>query len=78
MDYYSQNHVPMAQSLMGDSLKAVTIDSDDIQEVVNPGDLFYWPPGHNVIVTEDVEIIMFSPQNEHNIVLNHMIEKLKE
>lgn len=45
-------------------------------ETVHPHDLFYWPPGHNVRVDEDAEIIMFSPQHEHTHVINHMIDKV--
>lgn len=54
-----------------------TTDSDGAEEVVNAQDLFYWPPGHNVKVDEDSEIIMFSPQKEHTKVINHMIEMVK-
>jgi len=54
-----------------------TTNADGIQETVNANDLFYWPAGHNVKVNIDAEIIMFSPQNEHSHVINHMIEKVK-
>jgi hypothetical protein len=54
-----------------------TTDADGVQETVNTNDLFYWPAGHNVKVNKDAEIIMFSPQNEHSHVINHMIEKTK-
>lgn len=54
-----------------------TTDAKGIQETVNADDLFYWPPGHNVKVDADAEIIMFSPQHEHSHVINHMIEKVK-
>jgi hypothetical protein len=54
-----------------------TTDADGIQETVNANDMFYWPPGHNVKVNADAEIIMFSPQHEHSQVINHMIEKTK-
>ena len=54
-----------------------TTDANGIQETVNANDLFYWPPGHNVKVNADAEIIMFSPQHEHSDVINHMINKLK-
>ena len=47
------------------------------QETVHAQDLFYWPPGHNVRVDDDAEIIMFSPQHEHTHVISHMIEKVK-
>jgi hypothetical protein len=39
--------------------------------------VFYWPPGHNVKVDADAEIVMFSPQHQHSHVINHMIEKVK-
>ncbi len=45
---------------------------DGSEEVVNGGDLFYWPPGHTVKVGEYAEVILFSPQEEHNRVIDHM------
>lgn len=54
-----------------------TTDANGTQETVKANDLFYWPPGHNVKVNEDAEIVMFSPQQQHSHVINHMIEKLK-
>ncbi|HKJ34720.1 MAG TPA: hypothetical protein VKA34_23045 [Balneolales bacterium] len=55
----------------------ITTDAEGVQETVNEKDLFYWPPGHNIKVIKDAEIIMFSPQHEHSHVINHMIEKTK-
>lgn len=57
--------------------RITTTDGAGEQETVDANDLFYWPAGHNVGVDEDAEIIMFSPQNEHTQVINHMIEKVK-
>jgi hypothetical protein len=54
-----------------------TTDANGAQETVNANDLFYWPPGHNVKVDEDADIVMFSPQLEHSHVINHMIEMVK-
>ena len=54
-----------------------TTDANGAQETVNANDLFYWPPGHNVKVNADAEIVMFSPQQQHSHVINHMIEKVK-
>ena len=54
-----------------------TTDAHGSKETVTTNDLFYWPPGHNVKVDADAEIIMFSPQHEHTTVINHMIEKVK-
>ena len=53
-----------------------TTDVTGAQETVDANDLFYWPPGHNVRVDADAEIIMFSPQSEHSQVINHMIKKV--
>jgi hypothetical protein len=54
-----------------------TIDANGTCETVRANDLFYWPPGHNVKVDEDAEIVMFSPQREHTHVIHHMIEKVQ-
>ncbi|QEX18988.1 hypothetical protein FRZ44_43000 [Hypericibacter terrae] len=54
-----------------------TTDAAGRQETVGAHDLFYWPPGHNVRVDADAEIVMFSPQHEHSQVIDHMIEKTK-
>lgn len=53
-----------------------TTDAHDTRETVKANDLFYWPPGHNVKVDADAEIIMFSPQHEHSHVIDHMIKKV--
>ena len=54
-----------------------TTDAQGAQETVTTNDLFYWPPGHNVRVDADAEIVMFSPQHEHSQVIDHMIAKTK-
>jgi hypothetical protein len=54
-----------------------TTDAKGQRETVNTNDLFYWPAGHNVKVDADAEIIMFSPQREHSVVIDHMIEMVK-
>jgi hypothetical protein len=50
--------------------------ADGKEGVISGGDLFYWRPGHTVRVGEDAEVILFSPQNEHNKVMDHMLAKL--
>lgn len=56
--------------------RITTTDATGAQETVMANDLFYWPPGHNVRVESDAEIVMFSPQDEHSHVIRHMIEKV--
>jgi hypothetical protein len=53
-----------------------TTDEHGGQETVRANDLFYWPPGHNVKVDADAELVMFSPQHEHTHVIDHMIRKV--
>lgn len=56
--------------------RLTTTDARGAQETVTANDLFYWPPGHNVRVDADAEIVMFSPQLQHSQVIDHMIEKV--
>jgi len=55
--------------------RITTTDANGHHETVAADDLFYWPPGHNVRVDADAEIIMFSPQREHSAVIDHMRAK---
>ena len=45
-------------------------------EDARSGDLFYWPPGHTVRVSKDAEFVLFSPQDEHTQVMEHINRKL--
>jgi hypothetical protein len=45
-------------------------------EHVTGNELFYWPPGHGVRVEEDAEVVLFSPQDEHLAVIDHMKQRL--
>jgi hypothetical protein len=56
----------------------ITTNASGTEEIVKAKDLFYWPSGHNVKVIEDAEIVMFSPQEEHTHVINHMKEMVKK
>lgn len=50
--------------------------ADRTEETVAGGDVFFWPPGHTVKVSEDAEIILFSPQEEHGKVIEHIRHQL--
>jgi hypothetical protein len=54
------------------------IYSDGREEVTETGELFYWPPGHTIRANDESEIVMFSPQDEHAAVLDHVLAKLSE
>lgn len=49
---------------------------DGTSEKVNAGDLFYWPAGHTVAVRQDAEIILFSPQDKHCPVVDHIKKQM--
>ena len=72
--------LPMVQCL---EILAGQLDSPEFRKIANrikedvqSGDLFYWPPGHTVKVNENVEFVLFSPQNEHTPVMDHINKKL--
>lgn len=50
--------------------------ADGRKETIKANELFYWPEGHNVKVEEDADIVMFSPQDEHGRVIDHIVEKM--
>lgn len=50
--------------------------TDGSEETCSGGEIFYWPPGHTVRVADDAEVILFSPQEEHTHVLDHMLDKM--
>ena len=76
---------PLLQGLEGDLCQAphwgymisgqlVVTYTGGSEETCSGGDIFFWPPGHSVRVTEDAEVILFSPQREHLHVMNHMLD----
>jgi len=80
---------PIFQGLEGDQCQCphwgfvlrgqiTTTDAKGREETVSKDDLFYWPPGHNVRVDADADFIMFSPQDEHDVVIDHMREVTRE
>lgn len=56
--------------------RITTTDANGGRETVHEDDLFYWPPGHNVSVEQDAELVMFSPQRQHTAVIDHMRRKV--
>jgi hypothetical protein len=74
---------PLLQGLEGDACQSphwgyvlegelVTSFSDGATERCSGGDVFYWPPGHSVRVERDAELILFSPQDDHGPVIEHI------
>ena len=49
---------------------------DGTAERCSGGDVFHWPPGHSVRVERDAELVLFSPQDDHSPVIEHIARKL--
>jgi len=75
---------PLLQGLEADACQAphwgyvvtgalVVTYTDGTEEQCVAHDLFYWPPGHSVRVLEDAEVVLFSPQDQHGHVMDHML-----
>ena len=58
--------------------QVVVTYADGNDETCSGGDIFFWPPGHSVRVTDDAEVILFSPQAEHVHVMDHMLQKMAQ
>ena len=78
---------PLLRGLEGDACQAphwgymlsgevVVTYTNGTDETCSASDLFYWPPGHSVRVVDDAEVIMFSPQVEHELVMDHMLAEM--
>jgi hypothetical protein len=78
---------PLLKGLQGDACQAphwgymlsgelVVTYTGGTAETCKGGDLFYWPPGHSVRVVKDAEVILFSPQQEHTLVMDHMLKAM--
>jgi len=52
--------------------------TDGHDETVTTSDLFYWPPGHTVKADADTEMILFSPEHEHTLVIDHILKKVQD
>ena len=65
---------PVLEGLPGDSCQCphwgyvtagrMTVRYIDREEIIEPGDAFYMPPGHVPSAVAGTEIVMFSPQEE--------------
>ena len=75
---------PLLQGLEDDACQAphwgyvvtgalVVTYTDGTEEQCVAHDLFHWPPGHSVRVLEDAEVVLFSPQDQHGHVMDHML-----
>jgi hypothetical protein len=74
---------PLLQGLEGDLCQSahwgyviegdlVVSYADGTLEQCTGGDVFHWPAGHSVRVEHDAELILFSPQDDHGPVIDHI------
>lgn len=54
------------------------IDKNKNEVVVKAGGVFYMPPGHTLIVEEDMRFIDFSPEHEMVDLKKHVLKKVAE
>ena len=52
--------------------------TDGTVDTCKENDLFYWPPGHSVRSVKDSEVILFSPQCEHGLAMDHMLHAMDQ
>lgn len=50
--------------------------ADRATETCRAGDLIHWPAGHTVYADDDTELVLFSPQVDHQEVMAHMGRRL--
>lgn len=50
--------------------------ADGTRETCVTGEVIHWPAGHSVRIEEDAEFVLFSPQEEHTPVLEHLAAQL--
>lgn len=78
---------PLLAGLEGDACQAphwgyviagrvVVTYTDGAHETCATGDVFHWPAGHSVRVEDDAELILFSPQDSHGAVMDHIAAQL--
>ena len=78
---------PLLQGLEDDACQAphwgymlsgavVVTYTDGTSEQCSAQDLFHWPPGHSVRVVDDAEVVLFSPQDSHGHVMDHMLARM--
>jgi hypothetical protein len=73
---------PIFKGLPGDSCQAphwgyllkgkCRILGPDGEEMIEAPAAYYLPPGHNVVVDEDIEILEFTPTAERNRTMEHV------
>lgn len=56
--------------------EVVVTYADGSTESCAAGAVFHWIAGHSVRVVEEAELILFSPQQEHGEVMDHISAKL--
>lgn len=49
---------------------------DGTEEIINAGELYYWPSGHTIVVEDAVTMVEFSPHDQMSDVLAHVVTKL--
>jgi hypothetical protein len=51
---------------------------DGTEVILKKDDIYFMPPGHNLIVLDDLKVLEFSPQEEFSELLQHIQNKMTE
>lgn len=54
----------------------VRVISSDGEQVLTAGQAYYLPPGHNVVIEEDAELIEFSPADARAVTMEHAARQM--
>jgi hypothetical protein len=68
-------HAPHWGYMLSGELVVTYLDGSE--DICQENDLFYWPPGHSLRVVKDAEVVLFSPQHEHSMVMDHMLKVMQ-
>ena len=52
--------------------------TDGTQVILSKDDIYYMPPGHNMVVMKDMKVLEFSPEKEFSELLKHIQKKMEE
>jgi hypothetical protein len=54
------------------------VRTDGTEETVGAGQAYYMPPGHNVVIEEDAQVVEFSPSADRARTMEHAARAMAE
>ena len=53
------------------------LGTDGSEELVRAGQAYYLPPGHNIVIEEDAELVEFSPTDKRQETMQHVATRME-